>query len=357
MSAGLRAPAESLRFPPILRRRAETLRSLEALHGAANGPTPAALARSHARTLASTLGRPLVGGNRVDILVDGPSTYASMFAAIEGARDHVNVESYILEDEGPGESLAELLLHKRAAGVCVNVIFDSFGSLRTSAEYFRRLRGAGVTLCEYNPVSVWRRPFNARCTCATTASCSSSMAALVSSAASTSARSTRRALSLAPRRDQAGGAFGIHHDRLLRSAAPPAASARERGAPRRRRAAAPSGVSDSWPALAAGRSFYGRLLHAGIHIYECHDAILHAKTAVIDGVWSTVGWSNMDWRSFLHNAEINAIGVDPKLGAELEQLYLDDLARSRPVTLAQWTGRRLTHRLKEWVACKVEFFL
>src|SRR5882672_2365764 len=74
------------------------------------GPISApALAQLHARTLSSTLTRPLVGGNRVDVLVDGPSTYAAMFAAIAGARDHVNLESYILEGQGPGESLAELL--------------------------------------------------------------------------------------------------------------------------------------------------------------------------------------------------------------------------------------------------------
>src|SRR5436853_376423 len=140
-----------LRLPPLFRPRLPP--------PAVSPPIDnAALARVHARALASTLSRPLVGGNRVEVLVDAASTYEAMFAAIATARDHVNLESYILEAEGPGESLAELLIKKRAGGLRVNVIFDSFGSLRTSAEYFRRLKLAGVALCEYNPVSLWRRP-------------------------------------------------------------------------------------------------------------------------------------------------------------------------------------------------------
>jgi cardiolipin synthase len=117
------------------------------------------------------------------------------------------------------------------------------------------------------------------------------------------------------------------------------------------------GISDSWPALAAGRSFYGRLLQAGVRIYECHDAILHAKTAVVDGIWATVGSSNMDWRSFLHNAEVNVIGIDPKLAQQLEHLHADELARSREISLAEWSKRRLVHRIKEWAARRIEFFL
>src|SRR5690606_27299493 len=61
------------------------------------------------------------------------------------------------------------------------------------------------------------------------------------------------------------------------------------------------GVSDFWAPLYAGRSHYQTLLDAGVRIFERHDALLHAKTAVIDGVWSTVGSTNVDWRSFVHN--------------------------------------------------------
>ena len=67
------------------------------------------------------------------------------------------------------------------------------------------------------------------------------------------------------------------------------------------------GVSDFWAPLQAGRSHYGRLLRAGVHLHELHDTLLHAKTCVIDGLWTTVGSSNLDWRSFLHNAEANLV--------------------------------------------------
>lgn len=418
------APA---RWNPLLRRRAFGDRGTQR-----TAPTPEALARMHGRSVASQLGRPLVGGNRVDILIDGPSTHAAMFAAIEAARDHVNVESYILEGEGPGESLAELLLRKRAAGVCVNVIFDSFGSLRTPAEYFRRLRDAGVALCEYNPVSPWRRPLQRalhlrdhRKLLVVDGRVGFVGGVNFSSVYSSGSANGRRSTPQHPWRDMHLRIEGpvvaqlqeifLDHWKCQLNRAPvnaryfpalPPVGPSQLGvaacdAGRRRnpfyrglltairqaqrsvylttayfvpprrlvraleRAARRGidvrlllpGKSDSWPALAAGRSLYGRLLHAGVRLYECHDAILHTKAAVIDGVWSTVGSSNMDWRSFLHNAEINAIGVDVDLGARLERQFFDDLSRGRPVTLAEWRRRPLLQRLTEWCARKVEFFL
>ena len=67
------------------------------------------------------------------------------------------------------------------------------------------------------------------------------------------------------------------------------------------------GRTDSALVFHAGRSYYDQLLQDGVIIFERRDALLHAKTAVIDGVWSTVGSTNLDWRSFLHNQEVNAV--------------------------------------------------
>ena len=53
-------------------------------------------------------------------------------------------------------------------------------------------------------------------------------------------------------------------------------------------------------------------------IYERRGALLHSKTAVIDGVWSTVGSTNLDWRSFLHNDEVNAVVLGPEFGAQMQ---------------------------------------
>ena len=98
-------------------------------------------------------GAPLTAGNAATLLQDGPATYKAMFGAIERARDHVNVEFYMIEQGETGDRFADLLLAKRAQGVAINLIYDAVGSLGTPPEYFQRLRDAGVKVLEYNPVN------------------------------------------------------------------------------------------------------------------------------------------------------------------------------------------------------------
>ncbi|MEO7152071.1 MAG: cardiolipin synthase B, partial [Burkholderiaceae bacterium] len=96
---------------------------------------------------------PLVLGNRVVILENGPNTYAAMFSAIAGARDSINMETYILEDDEVGRKLADALIAKQAQGVQVNLIHDGVGTLGTKKEYFKRLSDAGINVVEFNPVN------------------------------------------------------------------------------------------------------------------------------------------------------------------------------------------------------------
>jgi cardiolipin synthase len=97
---------------------------------------------------------PLETGNRTRILRDGTATFGAMFAAIRGARDHVNLEYYIVEDvESGGEHLGDLLLAKRAKGVQINVIYDSYGSNATPAAFFARLKAGGINIVDFNPVN------------------------------------------------------------------------------------------------------------------------------------------------------------------------------------------------------------
>ena len=116
----------------------------------------ASLRQAHAGELMRRLGAPLIGGNRVELLRDGECTFEAIYRAIEGARDHINIESYIVAAEGPGEEIARRLVERCAAGVRVNLLFDSFGSLGTEAAFFERLKRCGVRLCEYNPITPWR---------------------------------------------------------------------------------------------------------------------------------------------------------------------------------------------------------
>jgi cardiolipin synthase len=112
------------------------------------------------------------------------------------------------------------------------------------------------------------------------------------------------------------------------------------------------GFTDFWAVFHAARSHYDELLQAGVKIHERRARLLHAKTVVVDGVWSTVGSANVDWRSFLHNDELNAVVLGPEFGAQMEAMFAQDLAASDLLTLEKWRGRPLSDRVKE-VAARV----
>jgi len=102
--------------------------------------------------------------------------------------------------------------------------------------------------------------------------------------------------------------------------------------------------------LYASRSFYSELLEAGVRIYERQDALLHSKTALIDGVWSTIGSTNLDWRSFVYNQEINAVILSPQFGAQTKAMFDRDLGASKEITKEQWEQRPISERMKEFGA-------
>jgi cardiolipin synthase A/B len=117
------------------------------------------------------------------------------------------------------------------------------------------------------------------------------------------------------------------------------------------------GFTDFWAVFHAGRSKYDELLEAGVKIHERRERLLHAKTAVIDGVWSTVGSANLDWRSFLHNHELNLVVLGPGFGEQMEAAFRRDLAIATPITLEEWRRRAATDRLKEAAARFWEYWL
>jgi len=81
---------------------------------------------------------------------------------------------------------------------------------------------------------------------------------------------------------------------------------------------------------------------------------MHAKTAVIDGVFSTVGSSNLDWRSIVANHEIDVIVLGDDFGQELEALFQRDVKASRPIDVQGWQRRGMWQRLTEGVARLLE---
>jgi cardiolipin synthase A/B len=98
---------------------------------------------------------------------------------------------------------------------------------------------------------------------------------------------------------------------------------------------------------AAGRHDYGRLLRAGIGIYEYRAGLLHTKTLVADGVWASVGSANMDVRSLGINRELNLAMYDPGMAARLTQIFHADLERARRLDEATWRERPVWRRLFE----------
>lgn len=368
---------------------------------------------------------PLVGGNRVRLLQDGPETYRAMFAAIEAARDHINMETYILEDDEVGRRFADVLIEKQRQGVQVNLVYDSVGTVGTPVEFFQRLRDNGIRTLEFNPVN----PLTAKAgwqvnqrdhrklliVDGRTVFLGGINISSVYSGSSFSRGSVNRPGGKLPWRDtdlQIDGPVVAEFQELFletwqkqkgeplaqRNFFPPLQSqggeyvraigsspddpfsliyvtlisainsaetevlltvayfvpdpqllaaleaAVERGVDVR---LVLPGSSDSALVFHAGRSFYDELLRNGVKIFERRKALMHSKTALIDGVWSTVGSTNLDWRSFLHNEEVNAVVLGTGFGDRMRAAFESDIANSEQITLERWRDRSLDLRVKE----------
>ncbi|MFL9877781.1 cardiolipin synthase [Herbaspirillum rhizosphaerae] len=375
-------------------------------------------------------GSPLVAGNKVTLLIDGPATYASMFAAIREARDHINMETYIFESDDTGKQFADLLIDRQKHGVQVNLMYDSVGTLNTPREFFQPLIDAGVQVLEFNPVN----PAQARkgwevnqrdhrkllIVDGKTAFVGGINISSVYSSGSFRKRKPKQdddankvpwrdtqvrmdgpvvaefqklfidtwekqhgpqlaAKNYYPKIANQGNDIvrgigsspddpysviyatfisAIQHaeskvyltnayfipDPQLRDALKDAV---KRGVDVR--LVLPS-KSDSALVLYASRSFYTELLEGGIKIYERQDALLHSKTAMVDGVWSTIGSTNLDWRSFIYNQEINAVILGPQFSAQMQAMFDRDIAASKEITLEAWKDRPISDRMKEFGA-------
>jgi cardiolipin synthase len=78
--------------------------------------------------------------------------------------------------------------------------------------------------------------------------------------------------------------------------------------------------------------------------------MMHAKTFIIDGIWGSIGSMNFDNRSLAFNNESNFVFLDKPLGAQMDSVFLDDLTRSKEITLAEFQRRPFYDRIIEWVA-------
>lgn len=99
----------------------------------------------------------------------------------------------------------------------------------------------------------------------------------------------------------------------------------------------------------AARGYYDQMLDAGIELWLYQGAMIHAKTATVDGHWTTVGSANIDRLSLIGNFEINMSIVNDELAARMEQVFEMDLGRCRRLTAEEWSHRGPLIRFSEMV--------
>jgi len=114
------------------------------------------------------------------------------------------------------------------------------------------------------------------------------------------------------------------------------------------------GTIDNRFTYTASRSHYGPLLLGGVEVFEYKAALMHAKTIVVDGVWATIGSTNIDNRSFALNQEINLTVHDSGVARNLEEIFGEDLKYSEPVTYEQWRSRGILERLFEFFSFPIK---
>jgi cardiolipin synthase A/B len=103
----------------------------------------------------------------------------------------------------------------------------------------------------------------------------------------------------------------------------------------------------------AGRTYYEKLLEGGVKIYEYQPTMMHAKSMVVDGIWSYVGSMNFDNRSLSFNDESLLVALDPAVGAQMNSIFLDDIKSSQEMKLDEFRKRPLSNKILEWCAQKL----
>ena len=105
------------------------------------------------------------------------------------------------------------------------------------------------------------------------------------------------------------------------------------------------------------RGYYAELLASGVRIFRYQGAMVHAKTATIDGRWSTVGTANIDRLSMTGNYEINVEFIDPEMAAQMERVFATDLSNARELTREEWENRGVHRKFTELVLAPLRPFL
>ena len=117
------------------------------------------------------------------------------------------------------------------------------------------------------------------------------------------------------------------------------------------------GRSDLGIMIVAAHSFYAQLLDHGIEIYERQNAVLHAKTMLIDGERTAIGSANLDYRSSEYNLEISALIRSREFGQSVQRMLDHDVRFSRQITADEWRRRPWFDRFVQWFVSRVRYVL
>ena len=352
-------------------------------------------------------------GNRIQVFADGDDAFEAMWEAIDTARERVWMNTYILEHDAVGRRTLAALEEAARRGCEVVVMLDRLGSHRISSAQVAPLREAGARVLWYNPVLRWGRfsrlvrnhrkiliadevgfcggmnvaeeyagdrhgnGFFRDTHLRVVGPCVRDLAGLV---AELVREATRKRLELPPRAEPLpdGELVQVLESNVRRQRraiqkalrtttvramqrcylttpyfVPPARLIRvlrlaaQRGVDVR---VLTAGLSDVPLIRMASQHLYGRLLRAGVRIYEMHGRALHAKTTTVDGVYASVGSFNLDTWSDRRNLEVNVSFLDRPMAERIEAQFHADLEQSHQVELEGWGRRSLWQRILSWGA-------
>jgi cardiolipin synthase A/B len=115
-------------------------------------PNIAAGEAAFTATMEAHTGSPIVGGNRIDVLLNGDQIFPAKLAAVRSARTSITYAEYFYADGGPARDIAEALAERCQTGVVAHILFDGFGTISMPADYVRLLKNAGCQVATFRPL-------------------------------------------------------------------------------------------------------------------------------------------------------------------------------------------------------------
>ena len=360
---------------------------------------------------------PIVGGNRVEILLNGDQTFPVMLRDIKTARSTITFAQYLYEGGSISHDFAQAFAERCRAGVQVHILIDSQGSGKIPGDipaimqdagcqvkFFRRVEAPQIflpwKLLKYNYrnhrrvlgiTEAWTgdgktedhwRETNARMEgpivkylqAAFTESWLEATGTLLGGDAYFPALETRGKVSAQiVKSSPIGGSFQNYMLFLLSISAAKKSilitnsycipddtmieallKAAARGV---RVVVLVPGKIDHEITYRASRSNYGRMLLGGIQIFEYMAALLHAKTMVVDGVWASVGSTNFDNRSFALNEELNLTSLRRRNSAAARSGVRRGSQVREKDKYEEWNSRGIGERIFEWFSFPVRDYL